>query len=105
MISEVVGQNPERCIAIDQFTVLINKKRSIGISVKCDTDIGTGFRDMLPKVINVKGATIAIDIPAVRRNVERGNLGAKSSKKGGREPGSGPIRTINDDLLPAEVKF
>ena len=63
-------ERPHSRVPIDEMSLVVDEQRSVGIAIKCDTQVGVFVDYSLTKRINVKRPAIAIDVASIRRRID-----------------------------------
>ena len=89
----------------DDIALFIDTQAPVRISVISKSDVQMVVQDELPKVLDVGGAAVGIDVQAVRLIVDDIGLGAECIEKALRDRPRRSVRDVEADALAVEAVF
>ena len=89
----------------DDIALFIDTQAPVRISVISKSDVQMVVQDELPKVLDVGGAAVGIDVQAVRLIVDDIGLGAERIENALRDRPRRSVRDVEADALAVEAVF
>ena len=91
-------KNAHDLIAVDHIAFAVYGKATVGVTVECHAQVGSGCLDHGLQLFGVCGSGVLVDVVAVWRSVDHAHVGSCAAQRFRRDHGGGAVGAVSHDF-------